>query len=156
VIYLFTYSPTLQLGAEKLSEIIGKDSVKGRLIRDYIEKDPLRYELFRALSDGRWHSTLDLWRTIRRVKKFGQLVGLVRVGKILAQFQNVTGEDVLERREGLDISEWRISSLFISIVNDIIQSQPSPTEEKKEVESDAELADKEDLQGKVDEDKDSL
>jgi hypothetical protein len=121
-----------------LSEIIGKDSVKGRLIRDYIEKDPLRYELFRALSDGRWHSTLDLWRTIRRVKKFGQLVGLVRVGKILAQFQNVAGEDVLERREGLDISEWRVSSLFISLISDIIQSQVTQTEEKKEVTSDAE------------------
>lgn len=139
-----------------MSEIIGKDSVKGRLIREYIEKDPLRYELFRALSDGRWHSTLDLWRTIRRVKKFGQLVGLVRVGKILAQFQNVTGEDVLERREGLDISEWRISSLFISIVNDIIQSQPESTEEKKQVESDAEGADAEKLEEKAEEDKDLM
>jgi hypothetical protein len=140
-----------------LSEIIGKDSVKGRLIRDYIEKDPLRSELFRALSDGRWHSTLDLWRTIRRVKKFGQLVGLVRVGKILAQFQNVAGEDVLERREGLDISEWRISSLFISIVNDIIQSQVTPTEEKKKATNEAEREDEEEQpQGENDEDKDLL
>jgi hypothetical protein len=113
------------------SEIMGRDSAKGKLIRDYIEKDPLRYELFRALSDGRWHSTLDLWRTVRRVKKFGQLVGLVRVGKILAQFQNVAGEDVLERREGLDISEWRIGSLFLSIVGEVIQSLPPPGEEKK-------------------------
>jgi hypothetical protein len=116
------------------SEIIGRDSAKGRLIREYIEKDPLRYELFKTLSDGRWHSTLDLWRTMRRVKKFGQLVGLVRVGKILAQFQSVAGEDVLERREGLDISEWRISSLFISIVSEIIQSLPPPGEEKKDTE----------------------
>jgi hypothetical protein len=141
-----------------LSEIIGKDSVKGRQIRDYIEKDPLRSELFRALSDGRWHSTLDLWRTIRRVKKFGQLVGLVRVGKILAQFQNVAGEDVLERREGLDISEWRVSSLFISIVNDIIQSQATPTDEKKEVAKEAERADEEEeeLQHEDDEDRDPL
>jgi hypothetical protein len=133
-----------------LSEIVGKDSVKGRLIREYIEKDPLRYELFRALSDGRWHSTLDLWRTIRRVKKFGQLVGLVRVGKILAQFQSVAGEDVLERREGLDISEWRISSLFISIVSDIIQSQPAPVEEKKEVASDADGENEKELSQKKD------
>jgi hypothetical protein len=116
------------------SEIIGRDSAKGRLIREYIEKDPLRYELFKTLSDGRWHSTLDLWRTMRRVKKFGQLVGLVRVGKILAQFQSVAGEDVLERREGLDISEWRISSLFLSIVSEIIQSLPPPGEEKKDTE----------------------
>jgi hypothetical protein len=116
------------------SEIIGRDSAKGRLIREYIEKDPLRYELFKTLSDGRWHSTLDLWRTVRRVKRFGQLVGLVRVGKILAQFQSVTGEDVLERREGLDISEWRISSLFLSIVSEIIQSLPPPGEEKKTTE----------------------
>ena len=113
------------------SEIIGRDSAKGKLIREYIEKDSLRCELFRALSDGRWHSTLDLWRTVRRVKKFGQLVGLVRVGKILAQFQSVAGEDVLERREGLDISEWRVSSLFQSIVSEIIQSLPPPSEEKK-------------------------
>jgi hypothetical protein len=139
-----------------VSEIIGKDSVKGRLIREYIEKDPLRYELFKALSDGRWHSTLDLWRTIRRVKKFGQLVGLVRVGKILAQFQNVAGEDVLERREGLDISEWRISSLFISIVNDIIQSQPAPTEENKETVSDGEQPEEDENQVETDEDKDLL
>lgn len=139
-----------------MSEIIGKDSVKGRLIREYIEKDPLRYELFRTLSDGRWHSTLDLWRTIRRVKKFGQLVGLVRVGKILAQFQNVAGEDVLERREGLDISEWRISSLFISIVNGIIQSQPAPTEEKKETVNDAEQSEEDETQEETDEDKDLL
>jgi hypothetical protein len=139
-----------------VSEIIGKDSIKGRLIREYIEKDPLRYELFKTLSDGRWHSTLDLWRTIRRVKKFGQLVGLVRVGKILAQFQNVAGEDVLERREGLDISEWRISSLFISIVNDIIQSQPAPIEEKKETVSDAEQAEEDETQEETDEDKDIL
>lgn len=125
------------LGRERIemsSEIIGRDSAKGRLIREYIEKDPLRYELFKTLSDGRWHSTLDLWRTMRRVKKFGQLVGLVRVGKILAQFQSVAGEDVLERREGLDISEWRISSLFISIVSEIIQSLPPPGEEKKDTE----------------------
>jgi hypothetical protein len=118
-------------GVEMGSEIIGRDSAKGRLIREYIEKDPLRYELFKALSDGRWHSTLDLWRTVRRVKKFGQLVGLVRVGKILAQFQSVAGEDVLERREGLDISEWRISSLFLSIVSEIIQSMPQSSEEEK-------------------------
>jgi hypothetical protein len=139
-----------------VSEIIGKDSVKGRLIREYIEKDPLRYELFRTLSDGRWHSTLDLWRTIRRVKKFGQLVGLVRVGKILAQFQNVAGEDVLERREGLDISEWRISSLFISIVNDIIQSQPAPIEEKKETLIDGEQREEDENQEGTNEDKDLL
>ena len=120
------------------SEIIGRDSAKGKLIRDYIEKDPLRYELFKALSDGRWHSTLDLWRTVRRVKKFGQLVGLVRVGKILAQFQSVVGEDVLERREGLDISEWRISSLFLSVVGEIIQSLPPRSEEKKDSEIAAE------------------
>ena len=116
------------------SEIIGRDSTKGRLIRDYIEKDPLRYELFKALSDGRWHSTLDLWRIVRRLKRFGQLVGLVRVGKILAQFQSVAGEDILERREGLDISEWRISSLFQSIVSEIIQSLPPSGEVKKEAE----------------------
>jgi hypothetical protein len=120
------------------SEIIGRDSTKGRLIRDYIEKDPLRYELFKALSDGRWHSTLELWRTVRRVKRFGQLVGLVRVGKILAQFQSVAGEDILERREGLDISEWRISSLFQSIVSEIIQSLPPSGEAKKEAEDVAE------------------
>jgi len=120
------------------SEIIGRDSTKGRLIRDYIEKDPLRYELFKALSDGRWHSTLELWRTVRRVKRFGQLVGLVRVGKILAQFQSVAGEDILERREGLDISEWRISSLFQSIVSEIIQSLPPSGEAKKEAEGVAE------------------
>jgi hypothetical protein len=114
------------------SEIIGRDSAKGRLIREYIEKDSLRYELFKAMSDGRWHSTLDLWRTVRRVKKFGQLVGLVRVGKILAQFQSVAGEDVLERREGLDISEWRVSSLFLSIVSEILQSLPQTEEEKKD------------------------
>jgi hypothetical protein len=113
------------------SEIIGRDSAKGRLIREYIEKDPLRYELFKALADGRWHSTLELWRTVRRVKKLGQLVGLVRVGKILAQFQSVAGEDILERREGLDISEWRISSLFSSIVSEIIQSMSQAEEEKK-------------------------
>jgi hypothetical protein len=114
------------------SEIIGRDSAKGKLIREYIEKDSLRYELFKSLSDGRWHSTLELWRTVRRVKKFGQLVGLVRVGKILAQFQSVAGEDVLERREGLDISEWRISSLFLSIVSEIIQSMPLQSGEKQE------------------------
>jgi hypothetical protein len=107
------------------SEIIGKDSVKGRLISDYLGKDQVRVELFKSLTDGRWHSTLDLWR---RVKKYGQFVGLVRIGKILSQFQVVAGEDVLERREGLDISEWRITPLFISLLNEIVQTLQTSVE----------------------------
>nr|MDO8098231.1 hypothetical protein [Candidatus Njordarchaeota archaeon] len=107
------------------SEIIGKDSAKGRLISDYVGKDPVRLELFKSLTDGRWHSTLDLWR---RVKKYGQFVGLVRIGKILSQFQVVAGEDVLERREGLDISEWRITPLFISLLNEIVQTLQTTAE----------------------------
>jgi hypothetical protein len=133
---------------ETVSEIIGRDSTKGRQIRDYIGADSLRQELFKVLSDGRWHSTLELWR---RVKKYGQYIGLVRIGKILSQFQAVSGEDVLERREGLDISEWRITPLFNSLVSEIIQTLPlsgektaskeSESEETEEANEDGENAD---------------
>ena len=133
------------------SEIIGRDSAKGRLINDYVGKDQVRIELFKSLTDGRWHSTLDLWR---RVKKYGQYVGLVRIGKILSQFQAVAGEDVLERREGLDISEWRITPLFISLLSEIVQSLTTANEKKQDVADEAEEEEKEDE--KRDEDNEDL
>jgi len=133
------------------SEIIGKDSAKGRLISDYVGKDTVRLELFKALTDGRWHSTLDLWR---RVKKYGQFVGLVRIGKILSQFQVVAGEDVLERREGLDISEWRITPLFISLLTEIVQTLTTTSEKKDSVASKTEEGEQEEDEERVEEDKD--
>nr|MDO8133705.1 hypothetical protein [Candidatus Njordarchaeum guaymaensis] len=133
------------------SEIIGKDSAKGRLISDYVGKDTVRLELFKALTDGRWHSTLDLWR---RVKKYGQFVGLVRIGKILSQFQVVAGEDVLERREGLDISEWRITPLFISLLTEIIQTLTTASEKKNSVAGKPEEGEQEKDEESVEEDED--
>jgi len=126
------------------SEIVGKDSAKGRLVSDYVGKDPLRLELFKSLTDGRWHSTTDWWR---RVKKYGQFVGLVRIGKILSQFQTVAGEDFLERREGIDISEWRITPLFISLLTEIVQTLAATSQKEETVvdeeEEKSEEADKE-------------
>jgi len=133
------------------SEIIGKDSAKGRLISDYVGKDAVRLELFKALTDGRWHSTLDLWR---RVKKYGQFVGLVRIGKILSQFQVVAGEDVLERREGLDISEWRITPLFISLLTEIVQTLTTASDKKDSTVGDAEEGEQEEDGESVEEDED--
>jgi hypothetical protein len=79
------------------------------------------------------------------VKKYGQFVGLVRIGRILSQFQTVAGEDFLERREGLDISEWRITPLFISLLTEIVETLTTASEKK---DNSAEDSEREELEEK--------
>jgi len=89
-------------------------------IRELLVKDDAKIAMLEVLSDGNWHSTVDLWRAARNVRKF---MGIVGVGVALQQIQDIAGNELLQKKTGVETAEWRINPQFLdefkSLLNEI-------------------------------------
>ncbi len=89
-------------------------------IRELLVKDDAKIAMLEVLSDGDWHSTVDLWRAARNVRKF---MGIVGVGVALQQIQDIAGNELLQKKTGVETAEWRINPQFLdefkSLLNEI-------------------------------------
>ncbi|MFX1508997.1 MAG: hypothetical protein ACFFBR_01700 [Promethearchaeota archaeon] len=100
-------------------------SQKLSLLQQMTEKDAVKREILRCLSDGLWHTTSEL---ARFAKKANPVMGLVTVGTILTRMQQQMGEHFLEKMiqqadEG--VSSWRIGVEWLDVVKQLLK-QPSP------------------------------
>ncbi len=89
-------------------------------IRELLVKDDAKIAMLEVLSDGDWHSTVALWRAARNVRKF---MGIVGVGVALQQIQDIAGNELLQKKTGVETAEWRINPQFLdefkSLLNEI-------------------------------------
>jgi len=90
-----------------VATMLSEDAVKK--IRELLMKDDAKIAMLEVLSDGNWHSTVDLWRAARNVRKF---MGIVGVGVALKQIQNIAGNELLQKKTGMETAEWKINPEF--------------------------------------------
>jgi len=103
--------------------MLSEDAIKK--IREMLTKDDAKIAILEVLSDGDWHSTVDLWRVARNVRKF---IGIVGVGVALEQIQNVVGNEILQKKVGVETAEWRINPEFLEKLKNLLEEL---REEKK-------------------------
>ncbi len=103
--------------------MLSEDAAKK--IREMLAKDDAKIAILEALSDGDWHSTVDLWRAARSVRKF---IGIVGVGVALEQIQNIVGNEILQKKVGVETAEWRINPEFLENLRNLLEEL---REEKK-------------------------
>lgn len=98
--------------------MLSEETVKK--IRELLAKDDAKIAMLEVLSDGDWHSTIDLWRAARNVRK---LMGIVGVGVALQQIQEIAGNEFLQKKTGIETAEWRINPQFLdelkSLLNEV-------------------------------------
>lgn len=87
-------------------------------IRELLTKDDAKIAILEVLSDGDWHSTVDLWRAARSVRKF---MGIVGVGVALEQIQNIIGSEILQKKIGIETAEWRINPEFLENLKNLLE-----------------------------------
>jgi len=106
-----------------VTTMLSEDAVKK--IRELLMKDDAKIAMLEVLSDGDWHSTVDLWRAARNVRKF---MGIVGVGVALQQIQNIAGNELLQKKTGMETAEWRINPQFLEDLKGLLDELK---EEKK-------------------------
>ena len=94
-------------------------------IKELLVKDDAKIAMLEVLSDGDWHSTVDLWRAARNVRKF---MGIVGVGVALQQIQDIVGNELLQKKTGVETAEWRINPQFLDDLKSLLDEL---REEKK-------------------------
>ncbi|MFX1566078.1 MAG: hypothetical protein ACFFCH_08820 [Promethearchaeota archaeon] len=102
------------------------ESQKLSLLQTITEKDAVKRELLRCLSDGFWHTTSEL---ARFAKKANPVMGLVTVGTILTRMQQQMGAHFLEQMiqqadEG--VSSWRIGVEWLEVVKQLVKQHSQP------------------------------
>ena len=83
-----------------------------------IERDKVWRLILENLSSGRWHNILDL---TRKAKIIDKNIGMVRIGTIIHEIQEIMSGELLEKNPTTDTDEWRINPRYIEPVQGLLQ-----------------------------------
>ncbi|MHA1594447.1 MAG: hypothetical protein ACTSXJ_03095 [Candidatus Baldrarchaeia archaeon] len=92
-------------------------------LEEALASDPAKRAILEVLLDGEWHSTVEIWRKVRSTRKF---IGLVGIGTAIRQMVNLTGNEIIECKNGVDISEWRLKPEVIEDVRKLLENFKKP------------------------------
>ncbi|MHA1778883.1 MAG: hypothetical protein ACTSYN_04850 [Candidatus Heimdallarchaeaceae archaeon] len=106
----------------KDSDINNKEDIeeKYKELLDLIYDCDVKILIAERLCDGKWHSTSELWRI---GKQADQMLGLIKTGIILKSFQDILGEDFVQKSSNNadDVVSWRINPEYLQVFEDIVK-----------------------------------
>ncbi|MEM2637302.1 MAG: hypothetical protein QXL15_03015 [Candidatus Korarchaeota archaeon] len=73
------------------------------------KKDNLHIMILQLLLDCEWHSSEDIWRSIRKVIPYA---GIVRISNALSWMRDISEGELIQCKQGKITLEWRLNGKY--------------------------------------------